>query len=286
VQALLAIMTAFLWGAGNFSMGIASKRHAPRLAVLAGFSAGLLGAFVFLAVAMPDWQQRAFLWGALSGLAQGAGWGVLSFAMSVGRVSVLAPIAAAGCSAFVFVAGLASGDEAGAFAFGGAALVLVAVVLLTSESDEEVKAVLPGHQPRAVSRRAPLLAVVAAACFALQAICLDRVSDQEASVVMTGARVAVVALIGLSLLLRPARARGPAKRLWPAVVGGVILLLGDIVYLAALREGPLSVAGVISGANPAVTIVLAALVLRERLRLVQLGGIALALAGSALLAAG
>jgi drug/metabolite transporter (DMT)-like permease len=103
---------------------------------------------------------------------------------------------------------------------------------------------------------------------------------------MFGARLAVVFLIGVSLLLRPVRMDRERRLSFPAIAGGLFLLVGDIVYLGALREGPLSVAGVLAGANTAVTVVLAAVVLRERLRSFQLFGVVLALAGSALLAAG
>lgn len=279
-------MTAFLWGSGNFSLGISSKRHSPRLAVLVGFAAGLLGALVYLGIARPEWHSQALVWGAASGLAQGAGWGLLSYAMHVGRVSLVAPISAAGTSTFVFLWGLITGDSASAIALTGAVMVLLSIAFLTMESEDEVDAVVGDVGARRSSRRASLLAVSVAACFATQAICLNHVSNEESSVVMFGARLAVVALIGLVVLFRPVRTHRIDRNLFPAIWGGLLLLVGDIVYLAALRDGPISVAGVLSGANPAVTIVLAALVLRERLHRLQCAGVIIALAGSALLAHG
>jgi drug/metabolite transporter (DMT)-like permease len=285
VQAFLATITACLWGAGNFSMGIASKRHSPRFAVLVGFAVGFAGSLIYLAVVMPEWNSRAVVWGACSGLAQGVGWGILGYAMHIGRVSVVAPVAAAGTSVFVFLAGMVAGDSVGMLSVLGALIVFGSIALLTAESGDEIEAVA-GKPGRHHSRTAPLLAVIVAFCFALQSICLNQVSDEESSVVMFGARLAVVLLIGASLLVRPVSVRRDPRYLIPAAIGGAIILIGDIVYLAALREGPLSVAGVIYGANPAVTVVLAALVLREQLRKAQLFGIVLALSGSALLAAG
>lgn len=256
------------------------------MVVLVGFSTGLLGSVVFFAVSGPEWQARAFYWGACSGLAQGTGWGILSYAMSIGRVSIVAPIAAAGASTCLFLTGVATGDAASALSIVGAVGVLASIVLLTRESGDGSLATV-GDVSSTSQRKAPLLALIVAVCFALQAICLNQVSDNEPSVVMLGARLAVVLLIGASLLMRPVKWDASSPKRWmPAVIGGGFLLLGDVVYLAALSNGPLSVAGVLAGANPAVTVVLAAFILREHLRRMQIGGILLALAGSALLAVG
>lgn len=285
MQAILSLLTAGLWGVGNFWMGVASKLQPVRLVVLMSFGIGLLGCGIYVAAMQPVWDPQAFLLGSASGLAQGVGWALLSYAMFVGRVSIVAPIAAAGTSAFIFLAGIATGDTPSFLAWFGAVTVLVAVACLTTRPVRQSvnnSVVIDRHIPIS-ARLAPVIALMVAVCFGLQALVLDRAADHSPSLVIAGARVAVVVLLLVSLTFRPTKLSVDFSSLIPAGIAGAAILLGDIAYLSALHRGSLTIVGVLAGTNPAVTIVLAAWIMRERLTRLQLLGVVFALSGSAML---
>jgi drug/metabolite transporter (DMT)-like permease len=74
-------------------------------------------------------------------------------------------------------------------------------------------------------------------------------------------------------------------KLWPIVVAaGIFDVVANIAVIYGLRLGDLSVVSVLVALYPAGTILLASVVLRERIALVQWFGLGLALAASALLA--
>ena len=71
-----------------------------------------------------------------------------------------------------------------------------------------------------------------------------------------------------------------------AVAGGVVDASANILLLIGLRIGDLSVMSVLTALYPAGTIILAAIVLKERIAPVQWVGLVLALAATGMLAAG
>jgi len=78
-----------------------------------------------------------------------------------------------------------------------------------------------------------------------------------------------------------------AKKSWPAtILAGVLDSSANVLFLTAMRMGALSVVSVLTALYPLGTIVLARLVLKEKIAKVQLAGVLLALACSALLASG
>jgi drug/metabolite transporter (DMT)-like permease len=116
---------------------------------------------------------------------------------------------------------------------------------------------------------------------------MDR-AEQTADVawVLLAARTAVMLLLlPLGVLRRPPLPR--ARRDFAAISAiGVLDLLANLLFVLAAGRGLLSVVGVLSALYPAVTVVLARVVLRERLTRVQDAGVAVTLAGVIALAAG
>jgi drug/metabolite transporter (DMT)-like permease len=82
-------------------------------------------------------------------------------------------------------------------------------------------------------------------------------------------------------------ARRPSRRLWPLLIGvGIGDTGATLLYAAATTRGLLSVVAVLASLYPVVIVVLARTVLSERIARPQLLGVAVALAGVALISAG
>jgi len=91
--------------------------------------------------------------------------------------------------------------------------------------------------------------------------------------------VAVVLTIGIAIL--------PTRRLMPAVIAvGLCDTAANVLFALATTRGLVSVVSVLTSLYPAITVALAAVVLRERLAGAQLTGAAAVLAGAALITAG
>ncbi len=265
--ALYGLLSALVYGAGDFVAGYASRTDPPvRLAALTHPVAALL--FALLAVvtreALPP--GRDLLWGAAAGLVGLVG--ILAFyrALALGPMGAVSVTAGSLSALIPAVWGLALGERLGSGGVLGAVLVLLGIAALSA---------VPGHGRGGVG-----LAVFAGVGFGLFFVLLAQ-AGSGTYWVLAAARAASGAL------MLPVAARGVGLR--PARPGLVLAALpgdalGNLLYLLSAQAGRLAVAGVLSSLYPAVTTLLAAWLLRERLRPVQWVGAVLALTGAALVA--
>ncbi len=275
MTALLAIASALLVGGADFLGGITARRaSAVRVAAL-GQLAGLV---VALPVAvLVDWERITsadVAWSLASGLAVGIGLALFYLAMARGLISVVAPVAAVTGAVVPVVYALGGGERPGTGAVVGIVLAVVAIGLVS---------VTPGHESGATGPLA--LAIGAGLLFGLFYVSLSRV-DEDAGLwpvaISRAASAAVLVLLAFTLT----RGIRLDRRLAPRIaLIGVLEVLAAAAVLLALQRGPVSVASVLASLYPVTTTFLAALVLRERLSRVQLGGVVLALAAVTLISA-
>jgi len=278
VAVFLALGTALLWGAADFLGGLKS-RVASTLAVV-GISqvAGLVPVAVFIAVtqeAPPD--QRYLLYGASAGLVSMVGLSALYRGLAVGSMSVVAPIGAAGAIVPVAV-GIGRGEDPSWIQGAGMVLVLVGVVLASRE---------PGGDSRRTALASGVgLGLVSAACLGVFYVALDSASEGSpvwAVLMQRSAFVAVVVPIAVAFRRRLSLGRRDV----PAIVLIGLLDVGALVLLAeATTHGLVSVVSVIASLYPVTTVVLAHLLLGERIAVSQRAGVVGAFAGVALVTAG
>jgi drug/metabolite transporter (DMT)-like permease len=203
--------------------------------------------------------------------------GLFYRALAIGTMSVVAPISACGV-ALPVVVGLATGDRPSTAAAVGLVSIVVGVILASREAHVDAEAARVG-------RTSVLLALASAVGFGGFFALTDPASDD--SVLWTIVLVRTAALPLLVLLVAVLRPSFPRRRLGTGILlVGTIDLAATALISIANTKGDLSVVSVLGSMYPVVTVLLAAAVLHERLLPPQLAGVALALAGVALVAAG
>ncbi len=281
LPALLALASSMSWGLSDFVGGLQSRRH-PVVAVLVlsqGFALGLL-AIATLAGAPTGHDAEATAYAAVSGAVGICALAAFYRALSIGTMSVVAPISATG-TAIPVIVGLASGERPSAIQVTGIALAALGVVLAGREAPAA------GEGERRGGRAALVLALLAAVGFGSFFAGVDHAEETaDATWVLLSARTPAVALLLVATFLtRPVLPRG-GRALMPIVAIGVFDLLANLLFVIATGEGLLSVVGTLGSLYPAVTVILARYMLDERLSRVQNVGVVTTLAGVVALAAG
>jgi drug/metabolite transporter (DMT)-like permease len=276
VAVLLALASAVLWGASDFGGGVASRRASAQVVVAGSQAAGL----VILLVLLP-WFGGAptatdLLLGAAAGACGGAGLFVFYRAMAGGVMSVVAPTTGVCAAAVPVLSGLALGERIGVAASVGIVLALVAVLLVAAEGG---LASLRAVRPAALGP-----ALVAGLLFGLFFVFLHSTRPHAELAPLVAARVASVLLVGVAALAARRGIRVPRRVLPVVVAAGIGDVTANALYLIATQHGQLAVTGVLASLYPASTVVLAQLVLHERLVRTQAAGLAAAAAAVVLIA--
>lgn len=273
----LGLFAALCYGASDFVAGVSGRRASPESVAILSQPIALL-AVVLAALAFGGRSPSAstLAWGAVSGLGSGIGTIALYRGLAVGRMSVVAPVSGVLAAALAAALGLATGDDLSAVRLTGLALALPGIALVTFQPSGTQKPTRTGLAE----------GIVAGAGFALLFIALARAGTASGAwPLVPGEAVAVasVLLVGLSL----GKPHGTWRAAWwPAVVTGLLGSMATLLYLAATGEGQLSVVAVLTSLYPAITIVLARLVLHERWARVQLVGLGISALAVCLISTG
>ncbi|MGN6692545.1 MAG: EamA family transporter [Aquihabitans sp.] len=292
---VLGLLVALFYGSGDFFGGLAAKRTAAITVVIGSFtlSAVLVTATMglWVLVGTPPSPRAGDLWlGVGVGLVGPAAVALLYRGLAMGRMSVVAPITAVVAAIVPLVWALLDGERPSAVALAGVAVALVAIVLVAAAPEHE------DHPDDAAV--APLSAVVPPAIAsglgfgALFVLLGEASADAALWPLLTARPIAVAVTVAAAVVIgrRAGSMTGavvPARVAWPMVAGaGVLDVTANGIYLAATNAGLLSIVAVLSSLYPAATVVLARVVLGERLHRIQVIGLVLAAAGIAAMATG
>jgi drug/metabolite transporter (DMT)-like permease len=277
MAALLALTAAAAYGVGDFLGGMAARREPSTAVVLWSHVVGL----VMLLVAAPalggEATSRAFAVGAVAGLFGGAGVALFYRGLSLGSMSVVAPIAALLSAAVPVMAGLGSGERPPVAAVAGIGMALVAVTMVSREHPAS-------DRQRALRLQPLLLAIGAGVAFGLFFVALDHAGGDAGIWPLVGARVASVSLFAALGAARVTAAAPPRAAMGAALGCGLLDATANVLYVLALSHGLLSVVSVLTALYPASTVLLARYVLGERLTSVQRTGLAVAGVAAVLIA--
>jgi drug/metabolite transporter (DMT)-like permease len=285
MAALLALLSAAVYGAGDFAGGLASRRLPPAGVVLRTNAIGLVGlAAVAPLIPAASVTSRDLLIGAGAGVAGGIGILLLYRGLALGTMSVVAPITAVLAAVVPVLVGLAQGERPPALALAGIPVALVAIALLARDPDAEGPA-------EGMSSGVLTTALGAGLGFGVFFVALDAAGDDAglwpavtgrvASVLMFAVVVATVASAraGAGGVRRPGLVR-------LLVVCGVCDAAANALFLLATHRGMLTTVAVLGSLYPASTVALATTLGHERLARLQIAGVVLALTAVVTITAG
>ncbi len=270
---VLALASAALYGAADFVGGLATRK-APAIAiVVVSQTAGL----VLLALALPlmlgAWPSLLDLfWGAAAGLAGGVGVALLYQALAVGTMAVVAPVTAVCAVIIPVVATWIAGDAPRRVTLAGIMLALVAIVLV---SQQRPTAEGDGAQRHVGSGLG--LAFLSGIAIGFFFLLLARTAPEAGLWPLLAARSASVVLFAGLAAASSTSLRMPRHVALQATGGGALDVVANALYLIASHQGALSVVVTLVSLYPASTVILARVVLAERLSGWQHAGIVCAL---------
>jgi len=279
VVVLLALGSAVAYGLSDFVGGSLARRSRiwPVAVVAQIASTAATGVIALLftgAPTTPDW-----VWGGVAGVGSGVGAVFLYHGLASGRMSVVAPVSAVAAAVLPVVAGFIAGERPTIVTWLGVVCAFPAIWLVSRAAEEA-----PGDDR--TLRAGVADGLLAGLGFGALFAALGQVNVGSGLGPLALAQAtSVVAIVALATGLRQPwlpRHRGEAA----AGVAGLLGALATLLFLLATRTGLLTVAAVLSSLYPATTVVLAALVLHERIRRSQGAGLVLAGAAVALVAAG
>jgi uncharacterized membrane protein len=275
--AVLALASAVCYGAADFLGGLTAKRASTIPIVVLSQLSGLVLLFLMLPLVPAASPSRMdHIWGAVAGLTGGAGVALLYRALAIGVMAVVAPTTAVCAVAIPVLATVAMGGRPGVVRMVGIVLTLVAITLVSQSNHPE-----PGeHESGGTSGSgtpAFLLALLSGVVIGLFFLALAQTSERAGLWPLVTARFVSVAMFA-SMLLVTSTPRGlPAAIIGTVIAGGALDMLANLLYMIATRSGPLSVVVTLASLYPASTVILARVVLHERLRLTQWAGVVCAL---------
>lgn len=292
---ILGLAGALAYGTADFFGGLASRRITalPTSAIAA--AAGLTALALTLPWLGGEWSASAIGLGVLAGLAGAVALPLLYACLALGPMSILSPLTAVVSALVPMSVGLARGETLSPIGYGALGLALIAVVLVGFVPEKG--AVRP-------SLRGVLMAIGSGAAIGVFLILIDLTPEASGinplivgrcvNALIMGTAAVLIWRIGVRRIGAGATTAAPTRprSLSPVVRTGLLLaMLGglcdacaNVLILIGLRLGELSVMSVLVAMYPAGTILLAALVLRERIAPVQWVGLALALTAAGLLA--
>ncbi len=276
---LLSLLAAVSYGLSDFNGGWFAKRGGPwAVSLMAQLSATVVVLLVAL-VDGGDPTRADLLWALLAGIGNGFGTAFLYRGLASGRMGVVAPVSGVGAVLVPVAVGVLTGERPGALVWTGVVLALPAIWLVSREPTTSVD----GTAPRGSG---VLDGVLAGLGFGALFAALAQIPEEAGFLPLAvNVGVAGVAIIAVATVLHQDWVPRSGWALG-GIISGVLGALATGLFQIAVHHGYLSVAAVITSLYPAFTVLLAAVVLRERVHGAQGLGLALCAASVALVAAG
>jgi drug/metabolite transporter (DMT)-like permease len=277
----LGLSAAAAWGAGDFTGGVASRRaHVFAVLVAAHASGIVLLSALALLVSEPAPARAALGWAALAGIAGAVGLTALWRAFAVGKMGIAAPVAAVLTAVLPVLVGIASAGLPLPRQLAGFACAAAGIWLVARSGGNPAG----GAGQRGFPRELPF-ALLSGVGFSAYLVLTQRAGTGTVLWPLAAARCSSM-LCGLLGCLAARTRPLPRDRrsLALALLSGLLDSSGNALFVLATRAGRLDVASVLASLYPVSTVVLARLVLRERLSRTQLAGMAATLAAIPLIA--
>jgi drug/metabolite transporter (DMT)-like permease len=283
VIAALGLISAVIYGASDFFGGLAARRMSALLASALGCAVAVLVSAVAVAIERPVWAPLDVILGVVAGVLGAIGTWSFYAGLAIGPMSIVSPGVAMIYAVVPAVVGVVVlGEVFSPLGYGALVAVVVAALLL---------AVPRQRDGGRLTSRAIVFGTIAGLGYAGYIVLMDRTSAASGLMPLFVELATGLVIYVVVLAINRAR-RGPAELagardlpvVGQALLAGFLLALANILLVVGLHLGDLAIMGVLNALYPLGTVLLALLVLRERLGRLQVAGIALALAASVVLA--
>ncbi len=260
---LFALLSATSWGAGDFSGGLAARKHHPYQVL---FWSAISSLVVMFGLAL-IWQEglpTAFnlVLAVLAGLMGAAGLTLLYEGLAIGPAALVSSVAGVIGALIPMLLGMLIQGLPGLPQLLGILFALVGIWIVTRFSDTgQIK-----------SNRSLQLAVLAGLGFGGFLALMAQIRGDQVFMPLVAAKLTSL-LFGLLILLRKKLPIPGASTAGVALISGVLDAGGNIFYLFATQFARLDIAAVLSSLYPAFTVLLSSIVLREKVSSAQWLGV-------------
>ncbi|HEX3816566.1 MAG TPA: DMT family transporter [Mycobacteriales bacterium] len=273
---VLGLLAALAYGASDFIGGHTTKRSNPWTVVALSQTVAMVGVLLAIPFLPGRLGVAAVLWGGLAGLGSAVGSIALYRGLATARMNVVAPLSGVMAAAVPVIVGLVTGERPHQLALIGVVIALVAIVLVSLSPSADGAARSSGV----------VEGLVAGGAFALLFIGLQRPGSHAGIWPLAVAEVVAVAVVVTATIVGGYPLRPAPKTVVGTGVAGILAFAATLLYLLSTRHGLLSIVAVLVSLYPALTVILAAVVLHERSTRIQLAGMLAAIAAVALIAVG
>lgn len=275
-SAIYGMLSALAYGFGDFVGGVNSKCSSVLSVILFSQLAGwmlYLACALLFREAMPPVID--LIVAGAAGVIGVIGVGFIYQALSLGYMGITAPVSGVLAAAIPVVIGAATQGMPDARTLVGFGVGLIAVWLVAG-------AAFGGR----IDQRALTLALLGGTAFGFGFVLYDRAAEHATVLPLIVARsTSITFMIGFGLVMRRRLTPEHRPSLPLILLGGVLDALGNLFFIGAAQAGQLAVASVLSSLYPAVTVLCAWVILKERLKPLQWIGVGAALAAIALIVA-
>lgn len=277
---LLALAAAFGFGVSDYLAGVFSRR----LRLLDILAIGNVAALAVLLALLPLFPgasavPRDLVWGGLAGVAAAVGVLALMRGFRVGRFGVVSPVSSVGAAGIPVIAGLLLGEQPSVAVLAGLATGVVSIWLVSGTS---------ANGSAGDGRIAAGLweGLAAGVLFAVMFLALSRADYTSGPWPVLALQIGLLGAIVVALAVR----RQTPRITLPDVPGvaaiGIAGILGTLAFIYSARLGLVSIAAVISAMSPAVTVLLARVLIAEHFTNRQVAGLCLAAVALVLISLG
>lgn len=272
--AAFSLAAVLAWGTSDFLGGYASRRANVFLFTTVVNCGGLLMMGALVATTHPPFPSaRAAAWVLAGGISGGAALAIFYRALSSGRMGVTAPVAAVLSAAIPTLVSMFSEGPPGPTQVLGFLFAIAGLWLITRSEE--------GHRPQGIGS-----AILAGIGFATFYLCVRQAGDSSAIWIASLTRTGGLLATGIIVLTQGKFPDIAATGVRWALLTGCIDSLGTLLFVRASQSGRLDEAVVISSLYPAITVLLARLVLNEHFTRWKFLGLLAALASVPLIATG
>ena len=269
----LSLGAVVCWGVSDFTGGFASKKSDAFLVALLAHASGFVlmtGLAIAARAQFPD--RPSELWAMAAGALGGTALAVFYRTLAAGNMGVIAPVSAVLAAAIPTSFGMITEGLPSATAILGFMLAVVGIWLIARPESGRVR-------PDGLG-----MAMVCGLGFAGFFLCIHQASNTSATWAAAHSRLGSLIVVGVIVLLRPGRHTLNRRDMALSLLAGCLDSSGTLLFVLAEQTGRLDAAVVLSSLYPAVTVLLARVLLREHFTRWKAVGILAALAAVPLIA--